>query len=254
MGGDAMRPRASTLVRESHEQDPFGFETSSWPRLAALRPRSFCWAFLLVSLFTSASASTANAQLWIDSCTQLYSSGEWVVFEGQLSGEGAGGAQVFLTGAFDGQYASVGVDGSFYITAYLPSGAFGYAYIDAVDAEGNWAEQYSLLLDIPPFDPGYEEEQPYVAPELIAFSLSESVGALLLFSGCVQGSDVSGASVEFSGVLSGYSATADENGNFSILAEFPDGVSGDAFAQATDGRGNASNSLSTYVDVPGSSE
>jgi hypothetical protein len=249
-----MRLRASTLVGESHEQDQFGFETSAWPRIAALRPRSFCWAFLLISLFASASASEANAQLSIDSCTQLYSSGEWVIFEGQLNGEGAGSAQVFLTGAFDGQYAAVGIDGSFLITAYLPGGAIGYAYIDAVDADGNWAEQYSLLLDIPPFDPGYETEPPYVAPELVAFSLSESVGTVLLFSGCVQGSDVSGASVEFSGILSGYSATADENGNFSILAEFPDGVSGDAFAQATDGRGNPSNSLSTYVDVPSSSE
>ncbi|MBN8628289.1 MAG: hypothetical protein J0M17_22650, partial [Planctomycetes bacterium] len=89
---------------------------------------------------------------------------------------------------------------------------------------------------------------------LISFSLSESVGTLLLFSGSVQGSDANGATIAFSGILSGYSATADENGNFSILAEFPDGVSGDAFAQATDGRGNASNSLSTYVDIPASSE
>lgn len=249
-----MRQRASTHVGESHERSRLEFESISRLRDLASRSRRFSWAMLLISMLSSAYASEAKGQLSINSCTQLYSSGEWIFFEGQLSGEGAGSAQVFLTGAFDGQYAAVGVDGSFYITAYLPGGAFGYAYIDAVDAEGNWAEQYSLLLDIPPFDPGYEEESPYVAPELISFSLSESVGTLLLFSGSVQGSDANGATIAFSGILSGYSATADENGNFSILAEFPDGVSGDAFAQATDGRGNASNSLSTYVDIPASSE
>lgn len=201
---------------------------------------------ILAALFVGfVDAGDARAELAITSFSQTAESGEWYLFEGQLSGTDVENATVTFSGVLDGLSATMNVDGSFYVWGYFPDGALGYAYVDATDTEST-AETFSLFVDV--------EGLPYVSPEIIAFDWTDTVEDYCVFTGMLSGSDVGGATVTFSGILGGMSTTADEYGYFVISVPFPSGVTGTASAQALDGHENNTAVASTYVDFPGSSE
>lgn len=202
-------------------------------------------AILAVLLVGSVGVGQARAELAITSFSQTVQSGEWYLFEGQLSGTALEYATVTFSGVLDGLSATMNVDGSFYVWGCFPDGALGYAYVDATDTESN-AETFSLFVDV--------EGLPYDSPGIIAFDWTDTIEDYCVFTGMLSGSDVGGATVTFSGILAGLSTTADEYGYFSISAPFPGGVTGTASAQAVDGHENNTEPASVYVTFPGSSE
>lgn len=190
-------------------------------------------------------AGYARAELAITSFSQTTVSGEWYLFEGQLSDSDVENTTVTFSGVLEGLNATMNVDGSFYVWGCFPDGVLGYAFVDASDTVSS-AETFSLLVDV--------EGLPYDSPEIIAFDWTDTIEDYCVFTGMLSGSDVAGATVTFSGILGGMSTTADEYGYFTISVPFPSGVTGTATAQALDGHGNNTAQASTYVSFSGNSE
>jgi hypothetical protein len=173
------------------------------------------------------------------------------LLSGHVTGSAVAGASVAFYGELSGLSAAVDLDGYFFTVEYLPEQHFGLAYAEVVDFFGNSSGAWEFCVDIPELNPGDDEEPAYTPPTVNSFSQSDPFEGYCTFSGTLSGSDVAGATVTFSGVLDGYSATADANGSFSLYAFFPEGANGFANVQGIDGQGNSTEMSSLYVTISG---
>jgi hypothetical protein len=91
------------------------------------------------------------------------------------------------------------------------------------------------------------------APVITGFAAEQGPGDFWTFYGTVsdEDEDPTGWTVAFGGILEayGYTATVEEDGTFTLTAEFPGLAAGTASAQTTDSEGLDSNLATYYVDA-----